>query len=267
MEKITAEKLNAKLYDFAVPDWEGEVDFYRELVAHSPLVKTHGVLEVACGTGRITLRLAKDGIKITGVDISPEMLDIAREKSAGTPDVNWVLGDMRTFEIGKKFGCVIMPGHSFQHMTTPDDQVKCLEQIKKHLVSDGVVVLHLNNDDISWLADLIGKRESSYHEGKIITYPDTGEKFRKSVLWSYEPSTQTATSERDWEQIDASGKVIETWKSSSLQFHCMFKFEMEHLLRRVGFCIEAAYGDFFKHDLIYKSPSMIWIAKNKANFD
>ena len=39
MEKVTAEELYAKLYDFVVPDWEGEVDFYRELMADSSLVK------------------------------------------------------------------------------------------------------------------------------------------------------------------------------------------------------------------------------------
>ena len=98
MKKITPEELYAKLYDIEVPDWEGEVDFYRELMAHSPLVKSYGVLEIACGTGRITLQLAKDGINITGLDLSPEMMDVAQKKSVGMSNVNWVVGDMRTFD-------------------------------------------------------------------------------------------------------------------------------------------------------------------------
>ena len=40
MEKLTPEELNAQLYDYVVPDWEGEVDSYRELMANSPLVNT-----------------------------------------------------------------------------------------------------------------------------------------------------------------------------------------------------------------------------------
>ena len=263
MEKVTPEELNARLYDYVVPDWEGEVDFYRELMSNSPLVKSHGVLEVACGTGRVTTRLAKDGIGITGLDLSPEMLEVARKKSIGMSNVDWVQGDMRTFEIGKKFGCVIMPGHSFMFMSTPDDQVKCLEQIRKHLVNDGMVVLHLDNQDISWHADLIGKREHAQGVGTILTHPLTGERFRETNEWSYEPSTQTATCEDRWEQLDESGKVIETWDREPMLFHCIFRFETEHLLRRVGFCIEAVYGDFFKHELVYKSLNMIWIAKNK----
>lgn len=265
MEKVTAEELNAQLYDVEMSDWEGEVDFYRELMAYSPLAKTHGVLEIACGTGRVALLLAKDGSTVTGLDISPEMLDVARKKSVGMSNVNWVLGDMRTFDIGKKFGCVIMPGHSFLFMATPDDQVRCLEQIKKHLVNDGIVVLHLDNQDISWHADLIGKRESASQVGRIFTYPATGERFRSSSVWSYEPSTQTATCENKWERFDEAGNVVETWIREPMRFHCIFRFEMEHLLRRVGFSIEAVYGDFFKRDLTYKSPHMVWIARNKAD--
>ena len=262
MEKLTPEELNAQLYDYVVPDWEGEVDFYRELMANSPLVNTDGVLEVACGTGRITLKLAKHGINITGLDLSSEMLEVARKKSIGMSNVNWDLDDMRTFEVGKKFGCVIMPGHSFLFMNTPDDQVKCLGQIKKHLVKNGMVVLHLDNQNISWHADLIGKRESACETGSIKTHPVTGERFRSSSVWSYEPSTQTATCENKWEQLDENGNIIETWSREPMRFHCIFRFETEHLLRRVGYWVEAVYGDFFKRDLTYESPQMIWIARN-----
>jgi ubiquinone/menaquinone biosynthesis C-methylase UbiE len=111
MQTITAEELYAQLYDVWVTDWEGEVNFYRELIGRSPL-KSAGVLEVACGTGRITIRLAEDGMDVAGFDLSPELLEIARGKSVGMSNVNWVLGDMRTFEIKRKFGFVISPGHS-----------------------------------------------------------------------------------------------------------------------------------------------------------
>ncbi len=265
MEEITAEELNAQLYDESVPDWKGEVDFYRELIAQSPLAKTYGVLEIACGTGRITLQLAKDGINITGLDIAPEMLGMAEEKSVGLPNVNWILSDMRTFEIGAMFGCVIIPGHSFQFMTTPDDQVKCLEQIKKHLVTDGLAVIHLDHQNIGWLADLIGKRESAYEIGSILTDSATGEKFRQSCLWTYEPSTQTATCQNDWDKVDERGAVIRTWKRESMRFHCVFRFEMEHLLKRVGFSVEATYGDFLKSELTDESANMIWVARKKAD--
>jgi ubiquinone/menaquinone biosynthesis C-methylase UbiE len=263
MDKITAEELNAQLYDVTTePDWKGEIDFYRGLITHSYGGTSFGVLELACGTGRVTVQLARDGINITGLDVSPEMLEVARRKSTELPNVNWVLGDMRTFELRRKFGYVISPGHSFQFMTTPDDQVKCLEQIKKHLIPDGLVVIHIDHQDISWLADLIGKRESASFIGRIKIHPVTGEKFRQTNVWSYEPDAQTATCQNNWEKVDESGNIVQTWKREPMRFHCVFRFEMEHLLRRVGFSIEAVYGDFDKSDLTDGSTQMIWIAKN-----
>ena len=265
MNQVTAEELNAQFYDVTMSDWEGEIDFYRGLITHSQGGKTFGLLEIACGTGRVVLQLAKEGTHVTGLDLSPEMLEIARRKSAGLSNVNWVLGDMRTFDIGTKFGYVISRGHSFQFMATPDDQVKCLEQIKKHLVPDGIAVLHVDHQDISWLADLIGKRESAFSKGKILTHPITGEKFRESSLWTYEPDAQTATCQNNWEKVDESGNVVQTWVRDPMRFHCPFRFEMEHLLKRVGFSVEAVYGDFDKSDLKDGSPQMIWVAKNKPN--
>lgn len=262
MEKITAKELYAQLYDVRVLDWEGEVDFYRELIGNS-LLKTYGVLEIACGTGRITMRLARNEIEITGLDISPELLEIAQQKSIGMPNVEWVLGDMRTFEIGKKFGFVISPGHSFQFMASPEDQVKCLEQIKSHLVPYGLAVLHIDFQDFGWLAELLNQKEPIYKKSDILTHPTTDQKFRRSFAWAFEPATQTATVKTNWEEIDESGNVIQVLEMEPARLHCIFPFEMEHLLKRVGFSIEAVYGDFFKNKLTNKSEQMIWLAKNE----
>ena len=86
----------AQLYDASVPDWPGEIDFYQELAAEAAS-KGGAVLEVACGTGRVAIRLAQDGVSVDGIDLSPATLDVAREKSAGIPHVCWVEGDMRSF--------------------------------------------------------------------------------------------------------------------------------------------------------------------------
>lgn len=260
MQNINAKELYAQLYDAWVPDWDGEVDFYRELIGQSPL-KTQGVLEVACGTGRITMRLAKDGIDVTGFDISPELLEIARGKSLGMSNVSWLLGDMRTFEIGRKFGSVISPGHSFQFMTTPDDQVQCLAQIKCHLVADGMLVLHLDQQDFSWLAGLINT--DPVYRTSMVVHPTTGKNFRRSWAWAFEPATQNTTVRVKWEELNESGDTIQVWEMEPRQLHCIFPFEMEHLLRRVGFSVEAVYGDFFKSEFTSESAQMIWVARNE----
>ncbi|HEY3476488.1 MAG TPA: class I SAM-dependent methyltransferase [Anaerolineales bacterium] len=93
----TPDQLAAELYDISVPDWQGELDFYHAFASE---VRDRGhakqVLEVACGTGRVTLGLAREGVNIIGADIDEEMLSVARRKSEGIPNVSWVRGDMRT---------------------------------------------------------------------------------------------------------------------------------------------------------------------------
>lgn len=84
-----ARLLYAELYDLAVPDWPGEMDFYLAL-AQEATRDGGAVLEVACSSGRITLRLAQAGIPVVGFDLSSAMLDRARAKGAGLPHVRWV---------------------------------------------------------------------------------------------------------------------------------------------------------------------------------
>src|SRR5512138_3017601 len=103
--KPTPHELYAQVYDLYVSDWPGEIDFYRSLLANTGLGAL-GLLEVACGTGRVALQLAREGVDVMGLDLSPELLDMARRKSDGISNVRWVQGDMRTFELGTKFGII-----------------------------------------------------------------------------------------------------------------------------------------------------------------
>ena len=145
----------AETYDVVVQDWPGEIDFYRALAAEATS-KGQSVLEVACGTGRVALRLAQDGIDIVGLDLSPAMLDVAREKSGGMSNVRWVHADMRSFDLGETFGLAIIPGHSFQNIVEVEDQVATLQAVRRHLVPDGLLVVHVDQPEIGWLGDLTG---------------------------------------------------------------------------------------------------------------
>jgi ubiquinone/menaquinone biosynthesis C-methylase UbiE len=250
----------AQTYDVSVQDWAGEIDFYREIAAE---VKSNGgtMLEVACGTGRIAIRLAQDGIRVVGLDLSPQMLEVAQRKNAGSQNIRWVQGDMRSFELGETFELVIIPGHAFQHLLTPQDQVACLECIKRHLSPDGTLVVHLDHQEISWLGELCGERRGRFETAEQFQHPQTGYQIRTSRAWSYESSTQTALVQTVWEEIGTDGQIINRWETKPVRLHCVFRFEMEHLLARVGFVVEAVYGDFFRQALQDESTEMVWVAR------
>lgn len=261
MSQPIAERV-AQLYDASVPDWPGEIDFYRELATEA---KSNGraVLEVACGTGRVAIRLAQDGARVVGIDLSTAMLDMAREKSVGIPNVRWVEGDMRSFELGETFGLVIIPGHSFQFMLTSEDQVACLECIKRHLAPGGMLVVHLDHQDIGWLGDLCRDKGGVFEAAEELMHPKTGCLIRTLRAWSYEPSTQTASAVTVWEEIGADEKVVDRWERGPIRMHCVFRFEMQHLLARVGFEVEAVYGDFFRQSLKDESADMVWVVRKR----
>jgi len=261
MSQSIAERV-AQLYDASVPDWPGEIDFYRELATGIKL-KGQAVLEIACGTGRVAIRLAQVGARVVGIDLSAAMLDVAREKSVGIPNVRWVEGDMMSFELGETFGLVIIPGHSFQFMLTPEHQVACLECIKRHLVPGGVLVVHLDHQDIDWLGKLCTEKGGISEMAEELMHPETGRLIRTLRAWSYEPSKQTASAVTVWEEIDTDGEVVDRWERGPIRMHCVFRFEMEHLLARVGFEVEAVYGDFFRRELKDESADMIWVLRNR----
>jgi hypothetical protein len=72
---------------------------------------------------------------------------------------------------------------------------------------------------------------------------------------------ETAISEVVWEGLNEMGEVTKRWERGPLRFHCVFRFEMEHLLLRAGHDIQALYGDFFQHDLQDDSSEMVWVAR------
>jgi 2-polyprenyl-3-methyl-5-hydroxy-6-metoxy-1,4-benzoquinol methylase len=62
------------------------------------------LLDLACGTGRMALRMAAQGYQVTGVDITPEMIEWARQKAVKQAvSIEWVVADARTFHLGKQF--------------------------------------------------------------------------------------------------------------------------------------------------------------------
>src|SRR2546430_1666048 len=67
------------------------------------------VLELGCGTGRVTIPIAQAGVDITGLDNAVPMLEIARAKSMGQSSPRWLQNDMRRFRLEQRFELVIIP--------------------------------------------------------------------------------------------------------------------------------------------------------------
>jgi SAM-dependent methyltransferase len=251
--------VDALIYDQGMSDWPGEIDFYLKLADRAQR-KGQAVLDLACGTGRVTLPLAKTGVRVVGLDLAADMLAIARQKAQGLPNLRWVQGNIRSFELGEKFGLVIIPVHSFQFMLTPQDQMDCLECIRRHMLPGGLLVLHVNHDMLSWLDECRAEKDPPFEFGAIRTHPQTGAQIRTQSRWLYRHSTQTATLYKVWEELGEEEVVLQRQELEPMSMHVVFRFEMEHLLARAGLRVFNLYGDFEEHPFADDSPDMIWLA-------
>lgn len=257
--------LMARIYHARGIAWPGELEFYLDLAAQAT-AQGQPVLEVACGTGRIAVRLAQAGAQVTGFDLSPAMLEVASQHSRGLAGLRWLEADMRSFNIRaaggetQTFGLILVPGHSFQHLLTIPDQLACLERVRRHLAPGGRFVLHLDHQDFAWLGNLKG----DFEPGEDLTDPLTGHHVRTQRAWAYQPSSQTAVALTRWQELDGASRLLDQWQTGPVQFHCFFRYEVEHLLHRAGFQVEALYGDFHRGELTNASTEMIWLTQAAA---
>ena len=95
------------------------------------------ILELGCGYGRITIPLAKRGIKnLTGLDLSEPSIAYAKEKSGHLP-IKWVHGDIRTFQLNQHFDFIFARGSVFGFLLTTNEQKMFLHNVHTHLTEDG----------------------------------------------------------------------------------------------------------------------------------
>jgi SAM-dependent methyltransferase len=150
----------AKYYDGAYAAKPDLVDlpFYLELAGQS----RGPVLEIACGTGRVTLPIARQGIEIWGVDNSLPMLhflneNLAREPQAVRQRVTVQAGDMRTFRLNRKFPLVMIPFRPMQHMFTIEDQVAALNTAAAHLTDTGILAFDVFYPKFEMIGTKVGE--------------------------------------------------------------------------------------------------------------
>lgn len=122
---------------------DGDIDWYATRVRRLAAP----VLELACGTGRVTLALARTGLRLAGLDLSEAMLRIARRKAAISglqEQTEFVHGAMQDFSLGRRFDTICIPYASFSLLLTAREQSECLAAIRRHLEPGGRLLLDMN---------------------------------------------------------------------------------------------------------------------------
>lgn len=254
------DRLDAAFYDFYSRGLEGDVPFYVEeaQASGSP------VLELGCGTGRITFPIAEAGLSITGLDRSPAMLEVARHKLAALdPDiqgrVELVLGDMRDFSFEQRFKLILIPYRAFLYMYTVEDQRQALACIRQHLAEDGRLIFNIFDPRLDLIASRVGVLGASPKIEQEFIHPITGRKVIVWGTWMYDLERQMVDGYFTFEELDEQGSVVSK-RYVPLRLRYIYRYEMQHLLELCGYKVEALYGNFDRSSFHY-GGEQIWVAR------
>lgn len=126
----------AARYDEHAPrgDEQATVAFLKQLAKEGP------ALELAIGTGRIALPLAAQGVQVDGIDISPAMLAKLKSKPGGDK-IQVTLGNFADVPVAGAYRLIYIVFNTLFNLLTQDEQVRCFENVARHLAPDGVFVV------------------------------------------------------------------------------------------------------------------------------
>jgi len=236
--------------------WAKDDDFYLELAK-----ATNGkVLDIACGTGRLTIAIHKAGIEITGLDIMPEMLAMAKKKSGGL-NINWVEADCRNFNLGETFDLILMTSHGFQYLLTGEDQNNFFKTANLHLNKNGLIAFETRNFQKKEYGSL-GRTENGVFKSLKPFTNAKNETIHQHFSTSYNEKTQLdqivfKTENIDTQEVEISEEYLRYTDQETLN----------QLLAQNGFKVIHQYGNWDKSPFTKDSFELIIIAEKLCTDD
>jgi ubiquinone/menaquinone biosynthesis C-methylase UbiE len=212
----------AAVYD-SFSGWSVDRDFYLSLADDPP----QQILDLGCGTGLLCDAYAALGHHVTGVDPTPAMLAVARQKPHGDT-ITWVQATAQAFRSEQLFDLIITTGHAFQVLLSDDDVRAGLATMRRHLKPDGRAVFESRNPAIDWAAEWNGDWDV-VHEGVVIR--ETTE-----VLWR--------AGERIGFEMRYQFPDERLVSRSELRF--LPRAAIEAQIAAAGLRVEALYGDWYR---------------------
>lgn len=240
----------AAFYDLDV-GLAADVAFYRGLAR-----RTGGpILELACGTGRVAVPLARDGHRVVGLDTSGAMLERAKRRAeTARVSVELVSGDMRDFALPEAFALVLIPAASFL-ILPPAERPACLARAREHLAGDGLFVLDVFQPDPEVIA---GKQGQVVHEWTKRD-PETGHVVTKTS--SSDADVEGVDFSFVYDEIDAAG-IVRRFRGGT-RLHYAYRRELELLLGASGFALQSLYGDYELGPVSPHSPRLLAVARRR----
>jgi len=221
----------ADIYDDYV-NTDFDIEFYKEVCKGYV-----NVLELMCGTGRISIPLVRMGINLTCVDYSQGMLNMFRKKLLPTDVVNVIYQDVINLDLGQRFDLAFIPFNSIAEIINKDKRKQALQRIFEHLSSNGVFLCTLYNPAYRIkLADgnikNIGSFAVNDHNTLVVSYYN-----------NYSLEDKTIFGTQYYEVYGQDGKMLEK-RALDIRFSVISKDEILDMCGEIGFSLKEIYGDY-----------------------
>lgn len=218
------------LYDLVAPR-DPEMEAFYVRIAGGGAVR---VLELACGTGRLTAPVAASGARIVAADLSPVMLDAARTNLGALPNVRYERLDMRDFDLGERFERVMVAANSLLHLTEPGALLSGLRSIARHLEPEGRLIFDVFLPSLPLLTLPAGERQLLGH----FDHRTLGAVTIEETI-DYDATTQVSTADWYW-----SRPGHPDFRRTTLSMRQVFPEELVALLELAGLRLLKRSGGF-----------------------
>ncbi len=212
------------------------------------------VLELGCGSGRLTIPIAQKRVEIIGVDLSESMLKTARAKAqAASVRVTFLQADMREFDLTGRFSTILIPGNSLLHLLTIEDLKQCLVGVRRHLAERGRLIFDVSN----WNPEVLARGSGQRYPVMRVNDPSRG------AITIEETAHYNGAEQIRHVQWYVS--VPEAPDPQRIEYHLrvIFPQELLLLLDATGFRVESRFGECTREQFTSTSPRQVCICTAK----
>jgi SAM-dependent methyltransferase len=205
------------------------------------------VVDLACGTGRLAILLARAGLDVTAVDRSTGMLDVFRRKLAEEAApvrqrIAIAAQDITDLHLDRTFSTAICCDSAF-HLASVRAEMAFLSSVRRHLAPQGWLLFNLPNPTCTFILESEGPEGSGYRERGRYPLPGTSDTLLVEQASIGDALEQRVETRLRLTRYDADGHVVERGESSWTSRY-MFRYEAVHLLYRCGFEVASLAGDY-----------------------
>ena len=244
----------ADLYDDFVI-WDEDKRFFIQECASldGPL------LELMCGTGRLTVPLTRSGVNVTAVDINSDMLAILRTKvKTESLPVDIVQQDVTRLSLDQQYPLIILPFQSFGEILEPYQQLNTLRSIREHMTATGRFICTLHNPPVRTRG--IDGRLQLWHD---VTLPNNRGQL---LLWGLLNQREGSALVSGYEFLEhyILGKLVDK-RCIPLRFYLPSLKEFRQMAYKAGMKVGEVYGDYKRGEYDPEQSPYIICVLNQAS--